>query len=154
VAELPTLQQIRDLADRMRNDPRLPYKSEEDAAESIVAAMIHGGGAPPLLVFKALKEHWPEAAALVHIPKLDLQREHIFGLNHRPLVVSIIERLKLEAHADTELDAEELARAVAAIDGLLVEWDSVKFPNQVPAPIRDRALDWLRRRGLLIEGPP
>jgi hypothetical protein len=135
------------MADRLRNDPRCVNDSAEDIANNVVGALVHGGPTPALLVKRALKDHWPEAAAIVHIGELDQQRTLIHMMTYRPRVVHYLEKLTREWEERDEVEACPCGREDA--DLLLDEWDVTKTPNQVPEPRRTMALERLRRSGML-----
>jgi hypothetical protein len=147
--ELPTHEQIRKMADELRE----MHKSRglEPDADAIVAALIHGGLTPPLLVRDALKTHWPAASEAVYISTIDAHRALVMPLTHRDRVATICDDTAAAVVEECEDDGEQCRPAWAIAESLLDEWDAVHFPRQVPEPRRVAALARLRRAGITVE---
>lgn len=147
MSKLPTHQEIRDMVHRLRSDAIV--RGEPTDAKDVAAALIHGGPTPPMLVIEACKHYAPDVAAAVYVSRLNAERQLLLSINHRPVVLSRLERLRREIEEREEV--EELDICADHIDWLLDEYDAVKFPNQVPEPRRQAALARLREAGFLQE---
>lgn len=109
---------------------RAPDRKLPDTPQLFVSYLItHGFGR--LRVRNLLRDVWPEAAKSIELHGKELHRATMLML---PLSTRHDAMRYLNGVvADRELSEDDAA-------WLLEEWDALHFPNQLPAPVRERAL--------------
>jgi hypothetical protein len=101
-----------------------------DAHQMFVSYLItHGFGR--LRVRNVLMPVWEEAAKCVELQGEELHRATMLMTAHRT-------RYGVMGFLDCAVHTRELSEASAEL--LLEEWDALHFPNQLPEPVRERAL--------------
>lgn len=111
----------------------------------LVSYLIYECGLRRLLIRKALWNEWREAAELVQLTSAERVRECMMLLLYRTTVIEYLDGCVKLYHSP--LDSNEGITQQQA-DQMLVEWDTLHTPEQVPAPQRVAAIGRLRRHGV------
>lgn len=106
------------------------WKADPKAHETFVGYLI-GHGFGRLRVRNVLRDVWIEAAKCIELRGDDLHRATM-------LLLPLSTRHDAMRYLNGVVGDRELGEAEAEL--LLEEWDALHFPNQLPAPVRERAL--------------
>ncbi|HKY40679.1 MAG TPA: hypothetical protein VJN18_32310 [Polyangiaceae bacterium] len=106
------------------------WKDDPEAHQTFVGYLI-GHGFGRLRVRNVLRDVWIEASKCVELRGEELHRATM-------LLLPLNTRHDAMRYLNGVVADREPSDAEAAV--LLEEWDALRFPNQLPAPVRERAL--------------
>jgi hypothetical protein len=109
---------------------RAPDAKLPDTPQLFVGYLIQGG-IGRLRLRSLLLPVWKEAAEGIELLGEDLHRATMLMVGHKT-------RNGVMGFLDCAVHARDLDEVAAGL--LLEEWDALHFPNQLPAPVRERAL--------------